>query len=48
VLYVSVIGGYSPKEDSVLVLETARFKYPLYWVPLPLLWKAMNTYATCN
>nr|BBA20430.1 phytochelatin synthase short form [Oryza sativa Japonica Group] len=26
-----------------LILDVARFKYPPHWVPLPLLWEAMNT-----
>ena len=26
-----------------LVLDVARFKYPPHWVPLSLLWEAMNT-----
>lgn len=27
----------------VLILDVARFKYPPHWVPLQLLWEAMNT-----
>lgn len=26
-----------------LILDVARFKYPPHWVPLKLLWDAMNT-----
>ena len=26
-----------------LVLDVARFKYPPHWVPLKLLWEAMDT-----
>lgn len=26
-----------------LILDVARFKYPPHWVPVPLLWEAMNT-----
>ena len=33
------IGGYSAAEDMVLILDTARFKYPPHWVPLEMLYK---------
>lgn len=26
-----------------LILDVARFKYPPHWVPLSLLWEAMET-----
>ena len=29
------------ERDLVLILDTARFKYPPHWVPLPLLFEAM-------
>lgn len=38
----SPIGAYSAAEDLVLILDTARFKYPPHWVPLPLLYKSMG------
>lgn len=37
--HFSPIGGYSAKEDLVLILDTARFKYPPHWVPLEMLHK---------
>ena len=37
--HFSPIGGYSAKEDLVLILDTARFKYPPHWVPLEMLYK---------
>lgn len=40
--HFSPIGGYSPTHDSVLILDTARFKYPPHWVPLPMLYDAME------
>lgn len=40
--HYSPIGGYHPESDLVLVLDVARFKYPPHWVPLPLLWEAMQ------
>jgi hypothetical protein len=40
--HFSPIGGYHRASDSVLVMDTARFKYPPFWVPLIDLWKAMG------
>ena len=37
--HFSPIGGYSAAEDMVLILDTARFKYPPHWVPLEMLYK---------
>ena len=39
--HFSPVAGYHAETDSVLVLDVARFKYPPYWVPIPLLWEAM-------
>ncbi|KAF7818451.1 glutathione gamma-glutamylcysteinyltransferase 3-like isoform X1 [Senna tora] len=41
--HFSPIGGYHAERDMVLILDVARFKYPPHWVPLTLLWEAMNT-----
>ena len=41
-VHFSPIGGYSPTYDAVLILDTARFKYPPHWVPLPQLYEAMK------
>lgn len=41
--HFSPIGGYHAGKDMVLILDVARFKYPPHWVPLSLLWEAMNT-----
>ena len=40
--HFSPVGGYHPARDLVLILDTARFKYPPHWVPLTLIWEAMN------
>lgn len=40
--HFSPIGGYHPERDLVLILDTARFKYPPHWVPLKLLYDAME------
>uniref|UniRef100_A0A6N2LAB7 glutathione gamma-glutamylcysteinyltransferase n=1 Tax=Salix viminalis TaxID=40686 RepID=A0A6N2LAB7_SALVM len=41
--HFSPIGGYHAGKDMVLILDVARFIYPPHWVPLELLWEAMNT-----
>ncbi|KAL3328585.1 hypothetical protein AABB24_035963 [Solanum stoloniferum] len=41
--HFSPIGGYHAEKDMALILDVARFKYPPHWVPVPLLWEAMNT-----
>ena len=40
--HFSPIGGYSPANDMVLIMDVARFKYPPHWVPLPALFQAMQ------
>lgn len=39
--HFSPLGGYHELEDMVLILDTARFKYPPHWVPLAQLYQAM-------
>jgi len=39
--HFSPVGAYDPESDQVLVMDTARFKYGLHWVPLNLLFKSM-------
>ncbi|KAK4441572.1 Glutathione gamma-glutamylcysteinyltransferase 1 [Sesamum alatum] len=41
--HFSPIGGYNAERDMALILDVARFKYPPHWVPLGLLWEAMDT-----
>ncbi|CAL4978497.1 unnamed protein product [Urochloa decumbens] len=41
--HFSPIGGYHAGQDMALILDVACFKYPPHWVPLALLWEAMNT-----
>lgn len=41
--HFSPIGGYHAGRDMALILDVARFKYPPHWVPLQLLWEAMDT-----
>ncbi|KAJ4775549.1 Glutathione gamma-glutamylcysteinyltransferase 1 [Rhynchospora pubera] len=41
--HFSPLGGYHAGKDMALILDVARFKYPPHWVPLSLLWEAINT-----
>jgi len=40
--HFSPVGGYHPGKDLILMLDTARFKYPPHWVSVSGLWKAME------
>ena len=40
--HFSPIGGYHPDSDLVLILDTARFKYPPHWVKLATLCESMK------
>ncbi|KAH6815102.1 phytochelatin synthase 1 [Perilla frutescens var. frutescens] len=46
--HFSPIGGYHVERDMALILDVARFKYPPHWVPLHLLWEAMDTVDESN
>ena len=35
------IGGYDEKTRKVLLLDTARFKYPPHWVDIELLYESI-------
>lgn len=40
--HFSPIGGFHAASDRALLLDVARFKYPPHWVPVTLLWDAMQ------
>jgi len=40
--HFSPIGAYDSDSDSVLILDTARFKYGAHWVQLPMIYDAMK------
>lgn len=40
--HFSPVGGFSAKRDMVLIMDTARFKYPPHWVSLESLFKSMQ------
>eukprot|EP00762_Andalucia_godoyi_P006933 ANDGO_08314.mRNA.1 Glutathione gamma-glutamylcysteinyltransferase len=39
--HFSPIAAYCPSKDAILVLDVARFKHGPWWVPLPLMYRAM-------
>ncbi|GKY93572.1 hypothetical protein MPSEU_000324600 [Mayamaea pseudoterrestris] len=41
--HFSPIGAYDVASDAVLILDTARFKYGVHWVRVPLLYEAMQS-----
>jgi hypothetical protein len=41
--HFSPLAAYDTKSDRFLVLDTARYKYPPFWVQAQDLWEAMNT-----
>jgi hypothetical protein len=41
--HFSPLGAYDKKTNSFLVMDVSRYKYPMYWVKAPLLWKSIDT-----
>ena len=41
--HFSPVGAYNSDKDMCLIMDVARFKYPAHWVPLPLLFQAMQS-----
>ncbi|CAG9330565.1 unnamed protein product [Blepharisma stoltei] len=40
--HYSPLGGYHSGTDMCLLLDVARFKYPAYWLPVPLMYEALE------
>ncbi|KAG2200553.1 hypothetical protein INT47_012339 [Mucor saturninus] len=40
--HFSPIGAYNAQDGKVLILDTARYKYPSYWCPIETLYESMN------
>ncbi|KAL9538416.1 hypothetical protein MBANPS3_010951 [Mucor bainieri] len=40
--HFSPIGAYNAEEGKVLILDTARYKYPSYWCPIETLYESMK------
>ena len=41
--HFACLGGYHPETQKVLILETARFKYPPFWVDIQSLYNSLNS-----
>jgi len=41
--HISPLAAYDANTDRVLIMDTASYKYPPTWVPLPMLVEAMKT-----
>jgi len=41
--HISPVAAYSAEEDKLLLLDTAEYKYPPHWVPVTLMFEAMDT-----
>jgi glutathione gamma-glutamylcysteinyltransferase len=41
--HFACIGGFHPSSGRVLVLDTARFKYPPFWVEIEMLYNSINS-----
>ena len=39
--HFACLGGYYEAEDKVLILDTARYKYPPFWVDLEWLYNSL-------
>ena len=44
--HFSPVGGFNEPANQVLLLDTARFKYPPHWVDLNMLYDSMDTLDT--
>lgn len=41
--HISPLAAYDRESDSVLIMDTANYKYPATWVPVDLLYAGMKT-----
>ncbi len=41
--HISPLAAYDADSDRLLIMDTASYKYPPTWVPLPMLYEAMKT-----
>jgi hypothetical protein len=40
--HISPVAAYEPRQDLVLILDVARYRYPSVWVGAETLWRAMR------
>jgi hypothetical protein len=43
--HISPLGAYNERDDMVLVLDTAIYKYPWMWVSVRKMWSAMSEHV---
>ena len=41
--HISPLGAYEPRQDRVLILDVARYRYPAVWVTTADLWRSIRT-----
>ena len=41
--HFACLGGFHPESQKVLILDTARFKYPPFWVDLESFYRSVKT-----
>ncbi|ERN41197.1 phytochelatin synthase [Rubidibacter lacunae KORDI 51-2] len=41
--HISPVAAYSEEHDKLLLLDTARYKYPPHWLPVSMMFEAMDT-----
>jgi len=46
--HFTTIGGYNEAEDLILIMDTARFKFPPHWVKVANMWLAMKEIETAS
>ena len=46
--HFACLGGYYEEEDKVLILDTARYKYPPFWVDLEWLYRSLQSIDADN
>lgn len=46
--HFSPVGGYAEREDSFLIMDVAKYKYPPVWVPAARLYASMATVDKCG
>jgi hypothetical protein len=46
--HISPIAAYHAPTDRVLILDTARYRYPAVWVSTPDLWRAIRAVDTVS
>ncbi len=46
--HISPLGAYNAEADRVLIMDTADYKYPFTWVPLEMLYGAMQEHDSAS